>query len=93
LIVGLTHFIVEAPIMLILILGASLFFNCCIALLFLKWLLSCTNTKSLQVLLAVFVCYILLTTGVLGLARYRIGIAPMLWVACVLYVTPRFTRQ
>ncbi len=86
---GLFYFMSNAPVLLLLILAVSLLFNCCLTFVFFKWVMSKTGTKTLQIIVAVFVCYIVMTTGVLGLARYRIGIAPLLWIAGVLYVTPK----
>lgn len=87
LVTGLGYFISNAPMLLLFILGASLLFNIWILLVFMKWHFTNSNNKLLKLLVLVFVGYIVLTTGVLGLARYRIGFAPLLWLVFVLYFT------
>ena len=90
---GLLFFASNAPLTLLLILALSLAFNILIGLIFMLWLFQASGNKTLKLIVAVFVCYLVLTTGVLGLARYRIGFAPLLWIAFVLYLSPRFAKQ
>lgn len=59
--------------------------NVIVVIVFILFLLKTNYSIILKILIAVFVFYFLLTTGVLGVSRYRIHIFPMLLMAFVLW--------
>ncbi len=59
--------------------------NVIVVIVFILFLLKTNYSIILKILIAVFVFYFLLTTGVLGVSRYRIHISPMLLMAFVLW--------
>ncbi len=81
---GIINWVKQAPILLLLILLFCLFANLFITWLFLRFILQNNSPIILRLLILFFVGYIVLATGVLGLSRYRIAVAPMLWLAAVI---------
>ena len=59
--------------------------NVIVVILFMLFLLKTNYSIILKILIAIFVFYFLLTTGVLGVSRYRVHIFPMLLMAFVLW--------
>ena len=71
--------------------------NVIVVIVFILFLLKTNYSIILKILIAVFVFYFLLTTGVLGVSRYRIHVFPMLLMAFVLWanqslITRRFRQ-
>ncbi|MFY8020206.1 MAG: hypothetical protein ACOVP1_03365 [Bacteroidia bacterium] len=83
---GLIEFLNHAPLQLLAILFYSLIFNIIMAYCFIAFLFSQKHNGFLKLLIFLFVSYIIGSTGILGLARYRIGIAPMIWMAAIIYI-------
>lgn len=82
---GLWIFIKNAPLVLLFILLISFIWNAFISALLLVFFFSRNISWQLRLWVFLFVAYIIGSTGVLGLSRYRIAVAPMLWIAA-LYV-------
>jgi len=59
--------------------------NVLVVILFILFLLKTHSPTFLKLLIALFVMYFLLTTGVLGVSRYRIHIYPILLMAILLW--------
>ena len=83
---GMLEFLSHAPLQLLAILFFSLLFNFLLAFVFVAYLFSKKQNGFLKILIFLFVSYIIGSTGILGLARYRIGIAPMIWMAAIYYI-------
>lgn len=67
--------------------------NIIVVIVFILFLLKSNYSIILKILIAVFVFYFLLTTGVLGVSRYRIHIFPMLLMAFVLWANQSFISK
>jgi hypothetical protein len=67
--------------------------NVIVVIVFILFLLKTNYSIILKILIAVFVFYFLLTTGVLGVSRYRIHIFPMLLIAFVLWANQSFISK
>lgn len=80
---GLTQFFKQAPIGVLFILLVSLLFNVLIFALFIAALFIKQVPLVLRIVVFLFVGYIVLSTGVLGLSRYRIAVAPLLWLNAI----------
>ncbi len=59
--------------------------NVLVVIVFILFLLKTNYSIILKILIAVFILYFLLTTGVLGVSRYRVHIFPILLMAFVLW--------
>lgn len=80
---GLSQFLKQAPVGVLLVLAISILFNVLLFVLFVVALFVKQLPLLLRVFLFLFVGYIVLSTGVLGLSRYRIAVAPLLWIAAM----------
>ncbi|MFN4083711.1 MAG: glycosyltransferase family 39 protein [Bacteroidia bacterium] len=78
---GIVSFLKIAPLGLLFVLAVSFVFNVVLFSAFIYFLLFTKTDLYLKLLIFLFVCYMVGATGVLGLARYRIGFAPLLWIA------------
>lgn len=83
---GFFYWLKFAPLGLISILIICLLFNLIISYLFLRFLFDPKYPLVLRIMLFLFVGYIIGATGVLGLSRYRIGVAPFIWIAALLFL-------
>lgn len=83
---GILHFIKIAPTGILLVLLVSLLFNAIVFVLLFTFLFNNRIDLFLRFLVFLFVGYIAVSTGVLGLARYRLAIAPQLWLAMIFSV-------
>jgi hypothetical protein len=63
--------------------------NVWISVLFLRYLFQAHQSVIIRICIFLFVGYIMASTGVLGLSRYRIAIAPFLWMAALLVLIPQ----
>jgi hypothetical protein len=81
LIPGILTFIQNAPIALLLVLLVCLFSNLVTSLSLLHFLWNKEAHVILRVCIFLFLAYIIGSTGVLGLSRYRVAVAPFLWIA------------
>lgn len=86
---GLKLFFYQAPILILVILALSLLFNLVLLALFVWFILNREIAWYLKLLVFIWVGYIVFSTGVLGLARYRIAVAPVIWLA-VIFVLNQF---
>jgi hypothetical protein len=80
---GINLFLKQAPIGVLLVLALSLLFNVVVFVLFILSLFVKQLPPLLRIFLFLFVAYIVLSTGVLGLSRYRIAVAPLLWIGAM----------
>jgi hypothetical protein len=83
---GIFYWLKFAPLGLISILIVCLLFNLVVSYLFLRFLFDPKYPMVLRIMLFLFVGYIIGATGVLGLSRYRIGVAPFIWIAGLLFL-------
>ncbi len=83
---GIIEFVSNAPLGLLLILLICLISNMLIAIALLYTLSSKQVSLVLRVCLFLFISYILASTGVLGLSRYRIAFAPLLWISLIIFI-------
>jgi hypothetical protein len=86
---GVLHFIKNAPLVLLSILLLCLAWNAFTAFAFLKSLFNKNLSLILRICIFLFVAYIIASTGVLGLSRYRIAVAPLLWIGVILFFSPK----
>ncbi|MCG9880952.1 MAG: glycosyltransferase family 39 protein [Bacteroidia bacterium] len=86
---GLLHFMQNAPILLLLVLFICLVSNSVVSISFLHFLWNKNADWILRLCIFLFVGYIIGSTGVLGLSRYRVAVAPFLWIA-VMYTLHSF---
>lgn len=82
-IAALSNFIKQAPLGLLLILLLNICWNILIAVCFVWFLFYKNAPIFLRVLVFVFVAYIALATGILGLSRYRVPVYPIISIAMV----------
>ena len=90
---GLIEFISHAPLTLLFVLLICLVSNVLIALAFLHTLVNKNCPAALRICLFLFAAYIIGSTGVLGLSRYRIAIAPLLWLSIQYFLSATFFRK
>jgi hypothetical protein len=83
---GIIEFVSNAPLGLLLILLICLISNILIAIALLYTLSSKQMSLVLRICLFLFIGYILASTGVLGLSRYRIAFAPLLWISLIIFI-------
>jgi len=69
----------------LLVLGILICWNIAVVIVFILFLTKTHSQAFIKLLIAIFVLYFLLTTGVLGVSRYRIHIYPMLLMAILLW--------
>lgn len=81
LIPGILSFIQNAPILLLIVLLICLLSNFLVSVSFLHFLGNKKAPWILRICIFLFVGYIIGSTGVLGLSRYRVAVAPFLWIA------------
>jgi hypothetical protein len=79
------YWLSNAPIGLILLLALCFSFNLLLSYYFLRFLFEPKVPLALRICLFLFVGYIIGATGVLGLSRYRIAVAPLLWIAALVW--------
>ncbi len=84
---GLLSFIKNAPLSLLFILGTCFLANLLFSIAFLQTLFKKHTPLILRICLFLFVGYIVGSTGVLGLSRYRVAIAPLLWICLVYFIS------
>ncbi len=89
---GIIHFASNAPIVLISILLICLLTNIGISLCFIHFLGNKKVPMALKICVFIFISYIVVSTGVLGLSRYRVAVAPMLWLS-VMYGISYFIKN
>lgn len=85
---GIWFFMQHAPLHLLFLLAFCLGMNVWISVLFLRYLFQAHQSTIIRICIFLFVGYIMASTGVLGLSRYRIAIAPFLWIAAMLVIIP-----
>jgi hypothetical protein len=90
---GLWTFVQNAPLVLLFILAICLLSNVLISASFVYVLLHNHAPIILRICLFLFVGYIIGSTGVLGLSRYRIAVAPLLWIALCWLTENLFTKK
>ncbi len=90
---GLWTFVQNAPLVLLFILGICLLSNVLISASFVYVLLHKHAPIIFRICLFLFVGYIIGSTGVLGLSRYRIAVAPLLWIALCWLTENLFTKK
>lgn len=90
---GILEFLKQAPILLLSILGLSLIWNLLISGVLFWFLFNRQLPIWLRLLAFLFLAYIIGSTGVLGLARYRIAVAPILWFAFLIGLNTVFFRK
>ncbi|OYU97447.1 MAG: hypothetical protein CFE21_03905 [Bacteroidetes bacterium B1(2017)] len=83
---GLGSFVANAPLALLVILLVCLLFNTLAAFAFLRALFQKELSGAFRICLFLFVAYIIASTGVLGLSRYRVAVAPLLWLSLVWFI-------
>ena len=86
---GLISFVSNAPILLLSILLICLLVNVIISLSLIHFLWNKKVPTALKICIFIFISYLVVSTGVLGLSRYRVAIAPMLWL-CLMYTLSYF---
>lgn len=84
---GLNEFITNAPSVVLVYLSGCFCFNLFVFILFLRFVFSRSVKPFLKCLILLFVCYIMLSTGVLGLSRYRTAVFPQLWLMVVVVLS------
>lgn len=89
LIQGIITWAKNAPLALLSILLVCLIYNLLLTWWCIRFLFDPTYPLVLKIMLLFFVGYIVGATGVLGLSRYRVAVAPMLWIAGMCYLTKR----
>lgn len=82
---GLFAFIKTAPVSLLLILLLTFLWNLLTAVFLVLFFVNKKVPWPIKCLILLFVGTIIGSTGVLGLSRYRVAIAPLLWIA-IMYV-------
>ncbi len=83
---GLFSFIKSAPLSLLFVLFFTFLWNLLISILLILFFLSNKIHWTVHVLIFLFLGYLIGSTGVLGLSRYRVPVAPMLWIAAMYMV-------
>jgi len=89
---GLLSFMQHAPLTMLLILAICLAANLAFSCAFLFTLFSKNRPLILAICLFLFVGYIIGSTGVLGLSRYRIAVAPFLWICMIFFLQYLFKK-
>jgi len=84
---GIIQFVSNAPLGLLFILLICFISNVIIAWALLHTLFSKNCPTVLRICIFLFVAYIIGSTGVLGLSRYRIAIAPICWLSLFYFIT------
>ncbi len=80
---GLFTFIKSAPLGILFVLLVAFVWNLVISIFLILFLVDKRIPWQFRLLLFLFVGYIIGSTGVLGLSRYRVAVAPMLWIAAI----------
>lgn len=83
LIKGLIEFIRNAPLLLLILLLIGILWNIFTLVCLLYWLFTQPQPTYMKLIACLFIAYIMVTTGVLGLSRYRVAIAPLLWLSII----------
>jgi hypothetical protein len=89
LIQGIITWAKNAPIALLSILLVCLLYNLLLSWWCIRFLFDPKCPLVLKIMLLFFVGYIVGATGVLGLSRYRVAVAPLLCVAGMFYLTKK----
>jgi hypothetical protein len=90
---GIIEFISNAPLGLLLILLICLLSNVLISIALLSTLFNKQVPLILRICIFLFIGYILASTGVLGLSRYRIAFAPLLWISFIIFVEKYLSKK
>jgi len=90
---GILEFLKQAPILLLSVLGLSLIWNLLITGVLIWFLFNRRLPIWIRLLAFLFLAYIIGSTGVLGLARYRIAVAPILWFAFLIGLNSIILRK
>ena len=80
------EFIKTAPLFVVIVLAFNLLWNVVVLTFFIFIFFSKKIPAILKILIGIFIFYIMLSTGVLGLSRYRVPIFPQLLIAFLLFV-------
>lgn len=80
---GIISFIKSAPISMLLVLFFAFIWNLFISIFLILFFFQSKIPWSVRLLIFLFVAYIIGSTGVLGLSRYRVPVAPILWLAAM----------
>ncbi len=90
---GIIQFVSNAPLGLLLVLFICFLSNIGIAIAFLHTIFNKNCTLVLRLCLFLFAAYIIGSTGVLGLSRYRIAIAPFCWLSLLYFITFIYSKR
>jgi len=83
---AIPEFYKTAPLGIVAVLLLSLIWNIAIFLLFLVFVFDKNQNKILKILAITFIGYIMISTGVLGLSRYRVAVAPEILLCAFLAI-------
>ncbi len=83
---GVFTFLKTAPLSMLGVLFFAFVWNLLVSIFLLLFLIHKKTPWALKCLVFLFVGYLIGSTGVLGLSRYRVAVAPLLWIAAMYVV-------
>jgi hypothetical protein len=90
---GIRSYIQSMPLTLLLMLALSLMYNVALLILLVIYAMRVVHTALYKRILLVVVAYMILTTGMLGVSRYRSAIMPLLVIAAGISLSHVLTKK